>query len=61
MTTDRPPPLTDRLSGPAWVRRFDPDYFVREVEASGSVTDKHRAHRAPKGSCPGLLASAASP
>ena len=47
MTTDRSPQLTDRLSGPAWLRRFDPAYFVREDVASGWVTDKHRAHRTP--------------
>jgi hypothetical protein len=29
------------------VRRFDPAYFVREDEASGWLTDKRRAHRAP--------------
>ena len=47
MTNDRPAPLTDRLPGPAWVRRFEPAYFIREDEDSGWVTDKHRAHRAP--------------
>jgi hypothetical protein len=35
------------MSAPAWVRRFDPAFFVRESEASGWVTDKSRAHRAP--------------
>lgn len=39
--------MSARLSAPAWVRRFDPAFFVREDEASGWVTDKNRAHRAP--------------